>query len=61
MALKDSTRDKVAGNLEEAKGTIKEGAGKATKDEDLQAEGKGEQTGGKVRKKIGDVKKVFEK
>ncbi len=59
--MRNSTRDKVAGKLHEAEGTAKENIGKATKDEDLRAEGKGEKTGGKVRKKIGDVKRVFEK
>ncbi len=61
MAMKDSTRDRTSGKIEQAKGSIKEGAGRLTKDEDLEAEGKGEKTGGKVREKIGDVKKVFEK
>ena len=35
--------------------------GKATDDSDLEAEGKGQQLGGKVQKKTGEVEKVFDK
>lgn len=43
------------------KGKIKEGAGKAVGNERLQAEGQADQAEGKVQKKVGDVKKVFDK
>jgi uncharacterized protein YjbJ (UPF0337 family) len=58
--MKSSTRDKIEGALEEAKGKMKEETGKATRDPDLQDRGTAEKIGGKVQRKIGDVKKVFE-
>ena len=42
------------------KGKVKEETGKATGNPDLRDRGKAEKTGGKVQRKIGDVKKVFE-
>ncbi|MGI9072291.1 MAG: CsbD family protein [Bryobacteraceae bacterium] len=59
--MKDSTEDKLKGKAHEVKGTVKEKAGKATNDPDLEAEGKGEKVAGKVQKKVGDVEKVIEK
>jgi len=43
------------------KGKIKEQTGKATGNRDLEERGKAEKTSGKVEKKIGDIKKVFNK
>lgn len=59
--MKDSTKDKVDGKLHEAKGAVKEKVGHATNNPDLEAEGTGEKVGGKIQKKVGDIKKVFEK
>jgi uncharacterized protein YjbJ (UPF0337 family) len=59
--MDSSTKDKAKGSLHEAKGKIKEKVGQATKDRDLEDRGAAEKTGGKVEKKIGDVKKVFNK
>jgi uncharacterized protein YjbJ (UPF0337 family) len=59
--MKDSTKDKVEGTGHEVKGGIKEKLGHATNDPDLEAEGKGEKTSGKVQKKVGDIEKVVEK
>lgn len=59
--MKDSTEDKLKGKAHEVKGTVKEKAGKATNDPDLEAEGKGEKVAGKVQKKVGDMEKVIEK
>ncbi len=59
--MKDSTEDKLKGKAHEVKGTVKEKAGKATNDLDLEAEGKGEKVAGKVQKKVGDMEKVIEK
>jgi uncharacterized protein YjbJ (UPF0337 family) len=59
--MKSSNQDKVEGTGKDLKGKIKEGAGKAVGNERLQAEGKADQAEGKVQKKIGDVKKVFDK
>jgi len=46
--------------LREAKGNVKEKAGKATGNPDLRDRGTIEKTGGKVQRKVGDIKKVFE-
>jgi uncharacterized protein YjbJ (UPF0337 family) len=59
--MEDSTKDKVKGNVDQASGTAKEKLGQATNDPDLQDEGTGEKLKGKVQKKVGDIKKVFEK
>jgi uncharacterized protein YjbJ (UPF0337 family) len=58
--MKESTKDKVQGTLQEAKGKVKEETGKATGNRDLQDRGTGEKVVGKVQKKVGDVEKVFE-
>ncbi len=59
--MKDSTKDKVEGKVEQAKGTMKEKAGQATHDKDLTSEGRGDKMGGKVQEKVGDAEKFFEK
>ena len=59
--MKSSTTDKLEGALHEAKGTIKEKVGKVTNDPALEAEGKDENLSGKVQKKVGEVKQVFNK
>ena len=59
--MKDSTKDKIEGGVHELKGAVKEKAGRATNNPDLEAEGTDEKLGGKIQKKVGDVEKVFEK
>ena len=59
--MKSSTKDKVEGRIHQAKGKIKETAGKAVGNRDLEAEGKAESFDGKVQEKIGEVKKVLDK
>jgi uncharacterized protein YjbJ (UPF0337 family) len=59
--MKQSTEDKVKGAFHEVKGTVKEKVGQATNNPDLEAEGQAEKVGGKIRKKIGQVEKVFGK
>ena len=59
--MKDSTKDKVEGAVHDAKGAIKEKIGRATNNPNLEAEGQDEKVGGKIQKKVGDIKKVFEK
>jgi uncharacterized protein YjbJ (UPF0337 family) len=58
--MKSSTRDKIEGAFKEVKGKVKEETGKAKRNPDLRDRGTAEKTGGKVQRKIGDVKKVFE-
>lgn len=59
--MKDSIKDKIEGKVHEVKGALKETAGKATNNPDLETEGAAEKIGGKVQKKVGDIEKVFEK
>jgi uncharacterized protein YjbJ (UPF0337 family) len=59
--MKQSPKDKGKGKFHEMKGNVKEKVGRATNNPDLEAEGQGEQIGGKVQKKIGQVEKVLEK
>jgi len=59
--MKDSTKDQVGGTIHEAKGKIKEQAGKLTNNPALQDRGTDEKVAGKIQKKVGQVEKVFEK
>ena len=49
-------KDRVRGSAEQAKGKVKEVAGKATGDAKLEGEGKAEKTAGKVQNAIGGIK-----
>lgn len=53
--------DKLKHAAEEAKGKLKEATGKATDDEQMEAEGKGDQTTANVKQVGDDVKDVFNK
>jgi uncharacterized protein YjbJ (UPF0337 family) len=57
--MKQGTKDKARGKFHEMKGKVKEKVGRAINDPNLEAEGRGEQYGGKIRKKIGQVEKVL--
>jgi uncharacterized protein YjbJ (UPF0337 family) len=59
--MNSSNTDKAKGTANEATGKVKEIAGKATGDQELQDRGTAEKVGGKVQQKVGDVKKVFGK
>ena len=59
--MKPSTKDQIEGALHEAKGKVKEAAGHAVGNPDLEDEGTAEKIGGKVQKKVGQVEKVLEK
>ena len=58
--MDSSTKDKLEGKKDQAVGTVKEAAGRATNNEDLEARGTGQKVAGKIEEKVGDVKKVFE-
>ena len=58
--MKSSTKDKVEGTFHDAKGKVKEIAGKITDNPKLEAKGKAEKIAGKVQEKVGQVKKVLE-
>lgn len=59
--MKSSTKDKVEGTGKDVSGKVKEGVGHATGNRRLEGEGKADQAEGKAQKKVGDVKKVFDK
>ena len=59
--MKSSTRDKAAGTAKSVSGKIKESAGRAVGNPRLQDEGTAQRVEGKVQKKVGDIKKVFDK
>jgi uncharacterized protein YjbJ (UPF0337 family) len=49
-------KDLIKGSAQQAKGTVKEVAGKVTGDAKLQSEGKTDKTAGKIRNAIGGLK-----
>jgi uncharacterized protein YjbJ (UPF0337 family) len=57
--MKSSTKDKIKGSVNQAKGALKEKAGQASGDADLRDRGTAEKLGGTIQRKVGDVKKVF--
>lgn len=61
VCMKSSTKDKIQGNVEQAKGATKEKAGRVTGDPNMQDRGTAEKIKGAVRDKVGDVKRVFGK
>lgn len=50
-------RDEVKGKLDQAKGSVKETAGRVLNDRDLEAEGNADRTGGKVQEGFGTAKR----
>lgn len=59
--MKSSVRDKTEGAFHEAKGKVKEVAGKLGDNPELEAEGTNEKMAGKIQKKFGQVKKFLGK
>ncbi len=49
-------KDRVAGSAHQAKGKVKEVAGKVLGDKKMQGEGKAEKTGGKIQNFVGGIK-----
>jgi uncharacterized protein YjbJ (UPF0337 family) len=49
-------KDRIKGSGKQAKGTVKEAAGKALGDAKLESEGKADKTTGKVQNAIGGLK-----
>ena len=54
-----SGTDKIKGVANQAGGKIKEGVGKAIGNEQMQAEGMGQQVKGKVQQKVGEAKSTI--
>jgi len=59
--VKSSRQDEAEGKLHRVKGSIKEIAGKVTRNGKLERNGKAEKKAGKVQEKAGQVKKVLGK
>jgi uncharacterized protein YjbJ (UPF0337 family) len=51
--------DKVDNKAEEVGGKVKEGVGRATDDEQLEAEGKADQSSSKLKQAVENVKDAF--
>jgi uncharacterized protein YjbJ (UPF0337 family) len=49
-------KDRIKGSAQQAKGTVKEVAGKVTGDAKLEAEGKSDKISGKVQNAVGGLK-----
>jgi len=49
-------KDEIKGAAKDAKGSVKEGLGKATGDDRMAAEGAAERVAGKIQKGIGSLK-----
>jgi uncharacterized protein YjbJ (UPF0337 family) len=56
-----ATEGKAAAKAKEAKGKLKEGAGKVTGDEELEAEGQGDQAAGNLQQAGEKIKDAFKK
>ncbi len=54
-------KDRIQGSAKQAKGSVKEGLGKATGDSKMQAEGKTDKATGKVQNAIGGLKDSLKK
>jgi uncharacterized protein YjbJ (UPF0337 family) len=59
--MKSSNKNIVKGAAKQAKGRIKQAAGKATGSARLKRQGRAEAARGKVRRKVGHVQKDFER
>jgi uncharacterized protein YjbJ (UPF0337 family) len=59
--MKSSKKDQIKGKFHESRGAAKVEEGKATNNPKLTAEGRDEKFAGKVRKKVGQIEKVFGK
>jgi uncharacterized protein YjbJ (UPF0337 family) len=49
-------KDRIKGSAQQAKGKVKEVAGKVSGDKKLEGEGKADKTGGKIRNAVGGMK-----
>ena len=61
MERKQHGKDRIAGAAKQAKGAIKEAAGKALGDAKLAADGKDDKVEGKTQNAIGGLKDVLKK
>lgn len=54
--MTDADKDRIEGNVDQAKGSIKEGLGDVTGDEETEAEGKKDQAKGGLKETLGNAK-----
>lgn len=54
-------KDRIEGAAKQAEGKVKEGLGKLTGDQKLEAEGKAKHAEGKVQNAVGSIKDSFKK
>ena len=57
--MKPSTKDQIAGTVNEVKGKVKEKVGQVTNNPNLAHEGQAQNVGGKIQKKVGQIEKVL--
>jgi uncharacterized protein YjbJ (UPF0337 family) len=57
--MKASTKNRVKGRAKEVSGKVKSKAGKATDNQRLRDRGDAETAGGTIRRKAGEIAKVF--
>jgi uncharacterized protein YjbJ (UPF0337 family) len=57
--MKSSTKDKIKGGADTIKGKVEESLGKLAGNRDLEEAGKDDQLKGAARKKLGEIKEVF--
>jgi uncharacterized protein YjbJ (UPF0337 family) len=50
-------KDEIEGKFDQAKGSIKEGVGRAIDDEEMEAEGSADRAGGKLQEGYGETKR----
>ena len=61
ISMDSSNKDKIKGNVDQAKGAVQEKVGRATNNPEMEDRGTANKVGGKIQEKVGDVKKVFGK
>jgi uncharacterized protein YjbJ (UPF0337 family) len=50
-------KDEIEGKFDQAKGSVKEGVGRAIDDEEMEAEGSADRAGGKLQEGYGEAKR----
>ena len=58
--MSDSTKDRIEGTMDQAKGEVKEGVGNMTGDDQLKDEGLMDQAEGKFKEGVADAKSTVD-
>jgi uncharacterized protein YjbJ (UPF0337 family) len=56
IRIRNMDKDRIKGSAEQAKGKVKEVAGKVTGDAKLESEGKADKAAGKIRNVVADLR-----